>query len=312
MVRFTWAAEVLLLSFAAGACATVEQPVVVDARERGSSSFSPSLRQEGQRVLKRKVAVLRFSNETKYGTGAFGGAYGVPIEKQAADILKARLVESGKVVLVDTEGFLGAEGELAPVKADYAVIGSVSEFGRKNTSDTGVFSRSKKQVAYAAVNIRLIDTRTGKAVYAEEAAGQAEVEAGRVFGVGQDAGYDSTLNDKAISAAISKLISNILENMLDKPWQTGLLSIDGDEVIVAGGDEQGLLVGDRLVVKKRGRMVEDPQYGGQIELPRTEAARIEVLSFFGVGIDGQGSICRIVSGSLNNLVPAELVVEESK
>jgi curli biogenesis system outer membrane secretion channel CsgG len=298
-----------LMACASAGCATVHEPVVADAGAAGAAAFSPTLEQQGQRVLKRKVAVLRFSNETKYGTGAFGGAYGVPIEEQAADILKTRLIESGKVVLIDAEGFTGEE-ELKRLKADYAIVGSVSEFGRRTSSETGVFSRTKKQVAYAAVNLRLIETQTGKAIFAEEGAGQAEVEAGRVFGVGQDAGYDSTLNDKAISDAISKLISNILERMLDAPWQTGLVAIEGDSIMIAGGDAQGLRPGDVLAVKKRGRIVTDPQYGGELELPREEVARIEVVSFFGSGVDGQGSVCRLTRGSLAELDLAELVVEE--
>jgi curli biogenesis system outer membrane secretion channel CsgG len=289
------------------ACATVHEPVIVDG---GAVAVSPTLEQEDTRVLKRKVAVLRFSNETRYGVGAFGGTYGVPIEKQAADILKTRLVESGKVILVDAEGLLGDADDLTRLKADYAIVGSVSEFGRRTSSKTGVFSRSKRQVAYAAVNLRLIDARTGKAVFAEEGAGEAEVETGRVLGIGEDAGYDSTLNDKAISSAISKLISNILENMMDSPWQTGILAVSEDGVMIAGGDEQGLLVGDVLIVKKRGRMVKDPQYGGEIELPRTEIGRIEVLSFFGSGLDSQGSVCKLVEGALAGHELADLVVEE--
>lgn len=298
------------LCIAAAGCATVHEPVVEDAGAAKASAFSPVLQQEGRRVLKRKVAVLRFSNETKYATGAFGGAFGVPIEKQAADILKTRLVESGKVLLVDAEGFTGDEEDLRPLRADYAIVGSVSEFGRRTTSETGVFSRTKRQTAYAAVNLRLIEARTGKVVYAEEGAGEAQAEAGRVLGVGQDASYDSSLNDKAISAAVSKLISNVLENMLDAPWQTGLLAVDGDGAMIAGGEAQGLRPGDVLVVKKRGQVVADPQYGGEIELPREEVARLEVASFFGSGAEGEGSVCRVMQGSLAEHDLAELVVEE--
>lgn len=294
----------------ATSCVTVSEPKVIDAGAAEASAFSPAQQDPQARYLKRKVAVLRFSNETKYGAGAFGGALGTPIEEQAADILKSRLVESGKVILIDTEGVSAELADFTPLKADYAIVGSVSEFGRRTSSDTGVFSRSKKQVAYAAVNLRLIDARTGKVIYAEEGAGESEVEAGRVFGVGADVGYDSSLNDKAISAAISKLISNVLENMSDKPWQTGILEVDGSTVIIAGGDDQGLQEGDTLRVMKRGRMVKDPQYGSEIELPRQQVGVIRVLSFFGSGIDGQGSICELIEGAIDQANMSELVVEE--
>jgi len=302
-------AQALLMALLT-ACATVRDPIVVDGGAANTAATSSTIEQEGRQTLKRKVAVLRFSNETRYGVGAFGSAYGSPIEEQAADILKTRLVESGKVVLIDAEGVSGDDADLRPLGADFAIVGSVSEFGRRTSSETGVFSRSKRQVAYAAVNIRVIDARSGRVIYGEEGAGEAEVETGRVFGVGQDASYDSTLNDRAISSAISKLISNILENMLDAPWQTGLLAIEGEEILIAGGDEQGLVRGDVLIVKKRGRMVQDPQYGGEIELPRLEIGRIEVLDFFGSGIGGQGSICRLAEGDLSGHEMQDLVVEE--
>lgn len=297
----------MLLSFS---CATVHEPVQVDAGSAISSSQSPTLTEQKGPGLKRKVAVLRFSNETKYGAGAFGGSFGVPIEKQAADILKTRLVESGTVILIDAEGLTDVADAISTLKADYAIVGSVSEFGRKTTSETGVFSRSKRQVAYAAVNLRLIDVRSGKVIYAEEGAGEAEVEAGRVLGVGQDAAYDSTLNDKAISAAISKLVSNILENLMDAPWQTGILTVENGQVYIAGGSEQGLEVGARLSVKTRGKMIKDPQYGGIIELPRKLVATIEVEAFFGTGVNGQGSICKIIEGALNPDLIDNLVIEE--
>ena len=33
--------------------------------------------------------------------------------------------------------------------ADYLILGSITEFGRKEVSDVGVFSRVKKQEAFA-------------------------------------------------------------------------------------------------------------------------------------------------------------------
>ena len=289
------------------ACATVHKPSTVQAAPPLVDQAQPIAAKPG---LKRKVAVLRFSNETKYGAGAFGGTFGVPIEKQAADILKTRLVESGKVILIDAEGVTDVSTAMSQLKADYAIIGSVSEFGRKTTSDTGVFSRSKQQVAYAAVNLRMVDARTGKVVYSEEGSGEAAVEAGRVLGVGKDAAYDSTLNDKAISAAISKLINNVLQDLNDSPWQTGILSIESGQIMIAGGSEQGLEVGMTLAVKQRRKLIKDPQYGGMIELPRSEVAKIKVLGFFGAGVDAQGSVCELSSGTLEGKDFQMLVVEE--
>jgi curli biogenesis system outer membrane secretion channel CsgG len=286
-------------------CATVSQPTVINAGAAQSSSIT--LAQSGEPKLKHKVAIQRFSNETNYGRGVFGGREGSPIEKQAQDLLAARLVESGLVILIDNP--MGGQTKTG---ADYAIIGSVSAFGRKNSSDTGVFSRTKTQVAYASVNLRLIEVASGRVIYAEEGSGEAEVESGRVMGVGSDAGYDSTLNDKAISAAISKMISNMLSNLLSEPWRTGIMEVNGDELLIAGGSAQGLKVGMMLSVIKKGRVVKNPQYGTSVELPGIEVAKMEVMSFFGKGITQEGSICHLTSGSLDEISLSDLRVEEIK
>jgi hypothetical protein len=80
--------------------------------------------------------------------------------------------------------------------------------------------------------------------------------------------------------------------------------------MIAGGSEQGLEVGMTLAVKQRGKLIKDPQYGGMIELPRSEVAKIKVLGFFGAGVDAQGSVCELSSGTLEGKDFQMLVVEE--
>ena len=133
-------------------------------------------------------------------------------------------------------------GNLQPLKnmADYLIVGSITEFGRKEVSDVGIFSRVKKQVAFAKVHIRMMDVYNGQLIYSEEGEGTTFSEAGTVFGVGARAGYDSTLNDKAIEAAINNLASNIIENLLDKPWRGYILGYEDGHLIVSGGKSQNI------------------------------------------------------------------------
>lgn len=238
------------------------------------------------------------------------GAKEVAIERQAEDILKARLSDSGAVLLVESD--LPSQADIKSIDsigADFAILGSVSEFGRQVTSETGVFSRTKRQVAYAAVNIRMVDARTGVVVFAEEGRGEADIEAGRVFGVGSDAGYDSSINDKAISAAIGSLIGNVLHNLESIPWRTSVIAIEAGEVLIAGGLNQGLAMGDVLVVKVRGDVVKNTQLGGTIELPGKKIGEIRVSGFFGSGLQ-EGSICEWVEGGANSTPLVDLIVVE--
>ena len=48
----------------------------------------------GQKVIKRKVAIGRFSNETQYAKGIFYDKENDPMGKQALDILSAKLAAS--------------------------------------------------------------------------------------------------------------------------------------------------------------------------------------------------------------------------
>ena len=115
------------------------------------------------------------------------------------------------------------------------IIGSVTEFGRKNVGKEGVFTSTKMQVVEAAVAIRLVDVSTGLIIYSDEAKGSAEVTTRSTLGVGGKAGYDATLSDKAISEAIGQLVENIINKCTDKPWRTFFLTYDSDRIHLLSG-----------------------------------------------------------------------------
>jgi hypothetical protein len=169
----------------------------------------------------------------------------------------------------------------AVVGADYLIIGSISEFGRKTTSETGIFSRNKIQQAMATVNVRLIDTTTGQIVFSEEGSGEARAEANTTFGVGERAAFDSTLNDKAISAAISKVVSDLMENLLDMPWKAYLIAKQDDQYIMTGGASQGISVGDEFTILQKGKQIKNPQTGFMIELAGKPIATATVVLLSG-------------------------------
>ena len=171
--------------------------------------------------LKRKVAIARFSNETTYAKGIFYDKDNDPMGKQALDILSTKLASTGKFILLERQDMdkIMEELKLAgnqgsqKVGADYLIIGSVTEFGRKNVGDVNAFSRTKTQTVEAAVSIRLVDVSSGQIIYSEEAKGEAETTNKTVMGLGERTDYDATLSDKAISAAISKLVENVINNL---------------------------------------------------------------------------------------------------
>lgn len=297
-----------MLCIACVGCATIKKPEKVTSTNTGPV-VSPTLQQSAETKycgLKRKVAIGRFTNETKYGRSFLLDKNNDRIGKQAVDILSEKLVQTEKFILleradldkVQAELSLGDAGQLKNM-ADYLIVGSITEFGRKETSEVGVFSRTKKQVAFATVGIRLIDVYTGEVIYSESGSGEAFMEVGSVFGVGGRSSYDSTLNDKAIDAAITTVASNLIENLMDNPWRSYILGHEDGMVIIGGGKSQGVKKGDHFIVVKEGKKVKNRQTNSVITLPGKKIAELQVVDTYGKTQRDEVSFCRVVSGDLS-------------
>ena len=237
------------------------------------------------KTIKRKVAIGRFSNETQYAKGIFYDKENDPMGKQALDILSAKLAASDKFLLLERsdlaqllEEAKKSDNGLQTIGADYMIIGSITQFGRKNTGKEGVFTSTKMQTVEATVAIRLVDVSTGLIVYSDEAKGQAQITSKSTLGVGGRADYDATLSDKAISEAIGQLVENIINKCTDKPWRTYFLSYDADAQLIAGGASQGVKVGDTFAVKVKGKKVKNPQTGVMIELPGKQIGTVTIAA----------------------------------
>lgn len=240
--------------------------------------------QDGDMTLKRKVAIGRFSNETQYAKGIFYDKENDPMGKQALDILSSKLATSGKFILLERSDLTSLLEECqkggvnaSTIGADYMIIGSITEFGRKNTGKNGVFSSQKTQTVEAAVAIRLVDVSTGLIIYSDEAKGSAELTTKTTMGVGGQASYDATLSDKAISEAIGQLVENIINKCTNNPWKTYFLSCEDDATLIAGGSSQGIKEGMVFDVKTQGKKVKNPQTGIMISLPGKTVGTVKVL-----------------------------------
>ena len=269
--------------------------------EQAQSNISTS----NEKMIKRKVAIGRFSNETQYAKGIFYDKENDPMGKQALDILSAKLAASGKFLLLERsdlsalleESQKGGDG-LSTIGADYLIIGSITEFGRKNVGKAGVFSSSKTQTVEAAVAIRLVDVSTGLIIYSDVAKGSADLTTKTTLGVGGQASYDATLSDKAISEAIGQLVENIINKSTDKAWRTFFLSYEEDAVLIAGGASQGIEAGDTFNIKTKGKSVKNPQTGLMIELPGKEIGIVTVLVTGGDTAETEYSFVEVSSNSI--------------
>ena len=262
----------------------------------------PSAAQE-ERTIKRKVAIGRFSNETQYAKGLFYDKENDPMRKQALDILSSKLAASGKFILLEREDLdvlvKEASTDMNKIGADYIILGSITEFGRKTEGEQKVFSSTKTQTVEAGVSIRLVEASTGLIIYSDEAKGFAETSTKQTMGLGGSAGYDATLSDKAISSALSQLVENIINKCMDKPWKSYILSVDDGTYVISGGASQGLAAGDKFAVYKKGKVVKNPQTGMNVELPGAKVGEITVVSSFGDTPETELSFCSYEGDALD-------------
>jgi curli biogenesis system outer membrane secretion channel CsgG len=310
-----------LLPLLLGACAvTAPPPQLVEAPVSRSQQIeaqkSAALPQV--KTFKRKVAIGRFSNETRYGRTFQVDANQDPLGKQASDMLTTRLVGSNKFLVFERPDLSRLKAEQTILKesnligVDTLILGSVTEFGRSTTGTSGFLSATKVQTARAKVEIRLADARTGHVFFSATGTGEASTESGAVAGFGNRADYDGTLNDRAIGAAISDVQNALIAKLEERPWRTDILKVSGNQIFISGGTRQGIKAGDTLAVMQQGETVKSGQTGFAITLPPTSLGKIRVVSVFGDSENNEGSVAELVSGSASAASGVSVFVTEAK
>jgi hypothetical protein len=231
------------------------------------------------------------------------------------DLFSKALTESGAFLVFerpdisriqDEANLVGAKLNL--IGTDALIVGSLTEFGRKTVGETGLFSASKRQVAFAKIDIRLVDVNTGHVFFSTSGAGEASTETASTLGFGSQAAYDGTLNDTAIRHAVSEAVNRLSNELNRRPWQTYILSVDHGRIFIAGGASQGVKPGMTFDVRTTGEKVKSPQTGFEITLPGKSVGEIRIDSNFGDSETTEGSTATVIAGSLDGTKPDQLVV----
>lgn len=250
---------------------------------------------------KRRVGVVDFENKTAYG-GRLGTA--------ASDILITELTKTGKFIVVErdkmdklmAEQRLGMSGAIDPNTAakmgkilglNAIVTGSVSQFGVSTTGSDYLLVQTKKQVADATVNIRVVNTETGQVLYADSGEGKSTSSNGQVLGMGTRGGYNETIEGESLRAAISQLVENITSQINKKQWSCRVADVQNGQVYLDAGQESGLQLGQKLTAYHLGRAIKSPDTGLVIGFVQDRVGEIEVTDFFGEN----GAVAKISSGS---------------
>lgn len=310
----------LAMAFLAG-CATTtpkEQTVQAPVSAAQQAEAQRQAAAVAVKTFKRKVAIGRFTNETRYGKSFQVDANNDPLGKQAADMLSTRLFATQKFLVFERPDIEKIKAEQSITKdagligVDALIIGSVTEFGRSTTGKSGFLSATKIQTAHAKVEIRLVEVRTGYVFFTGSGSGDANTESGQIAGFGSKADYDASLNDRAIGAAISDVQNALVAKLDERPWRTDILKVDGRQVYISGGSRQGLKIGDTLPIMKSGETIKSAQTGFDISLPAKTVGQIKVVSLFGDNETNEGAVADIISGTVTEADRGGLYIGESK
>lgn len=212
----------LLCLTALAGCATESHRTIVS--EKANQSIYATRSVSGKKVA---VAVGQFANHSDYQNGIFSD--GVDrLGSQAQTILLTYLQQAGCYQVLDRSNMnaLKAESEIRGSKqnikgARYIITGDVVEFGRKTVGDEqlfGILGHGKEQVAYAKVNLNIVDVQTSAIVSSSEGTGEYSLSNREVLGFGGTSGYDSTLNGKVLSLAIREAVNGLTSNIDSGIW----------------------------------------------------------------------------------------------
>lgn len=177
------------------------------------------------------VSVGKFDNRSSFMRGVFSNNED-RMGSQAQTILVTHLQQSQRFNVLDRSVMSEIKQEAAFKKqtqtikgADYVVTGDVTEFGRKDVGDRqlfGILGRGKTQIAYAKVNLNIVNTLTSEVVFSSQGAGEYSLSEREVIGFGSTAGYDATLNGKVLDLAIRDAVNNLVSGIENGAWRPAL------------------------------------------------------------------------------------------
>lgn len=174
------------------------------------------------------VSIGKFNNRSSFMRGIFSNNDD-RMGSQAQTILTTHLQQSQRFSVLERNVMSEIKQEAEFKKqaqsikgADFVITGDVTEFGRKDVGDRqlfGILGRGKTQVAYAKVNLNIVNILTSEVVHSTQGAGEYSLSEREVIGFGSTAGYDSTLNGKVLDLAIRDAVNNLVSGIEGGAWR---------------------------------------------------------------------------------------------
>ena len=213
---------VLSTSLILSACTTTETSRTIQAPQ--VTSATATVKYTG---VKTPVSIGKFDNRSSYMRGIFSDNVD-RLGGQAKTVLETHLQQTGYFSVLNRDNLSELQQESGFSKsaqsikgARFVLTGDVSEFGRKEVGDHqlfGVLGRGKTQIAYAKVNLNVVDVKTAEIVHSVQGAGEYTLSEREVLGFGSTASYDSTLNGKVLDLAVREAVNNLVLDLQTGKW----------------------------------------------------------------------------------------------
>ena len=253
--------------------------------------------------IKKKVALLKFFNESPYG--------GEDLAITATEELRKELSRTGQFIIESMgdnifgsskEIYSGAGVKLVQLsrKAKIAGINFVA-FGRivdarirEKRDEIGIVRRTKAYTE-SRVEIRIFDVNGNKEIYTSVLKGYAEDSAYRFFADDGDTKlrYRRDLLRYGVRVAVRRSIPSVVGLSAKLDWVGRVAKIIGNKIYVNAGRISGIQISDVLKAMTEGTDIYDPDTGALIGVSKGEVkGTLEVIDYFGP----DGSIATLHSG----------------
>jgi len=265
--------------------------------------------QEKTKTGKSRVAVFAFEDKSGHRWHWWNGQ---PPGEGMAGMLTTALVKSGRyrvferqeIEKIMQEQALGMSGAVTP---EIAIVGAITEFGYKKQSTGGLLKKVplggsvSRQSCTVGIDVRLINTTSGEILKAENVRKEKKNIGVSVdtenISFDNEAKFDESLVGKATREAIEDVVKLLdAQGGGDAPWEAKVVMMKDGEVIINGGSETGVKIGERFMIYRPGEEMIDPDTGESLGAEETKIGEIEVVNN-NFGGKGKASACKVISGS---------------
>ncbi len=278
-----------------------------------------------RRVIKPVVAVTEFENRASF-SGQWNLGHGF------ADVLSTELLDTRRFVVLERRNIGDIVGEIARQgselfrsegradrgrlrNAQYLLRGVITDF--TVTGDHGGWFSGPKARAWfggsaarVAINVKVSDVETGEIIGSVQTHATARSTFLRAaanykdLSFGGDAFFRTplgTATERAIEQAVRKLMKTIPREY----WRPYVAETLDNGVVINGGANVDLSVGDEFLAREAGRPVRDPITGDVIEmLPGAVTGRVRITE-----VRSNASRASILSGTARKGMRLEAVIK---